>query len=118
MCIFLSIVSLTKSRLKNSNIVQFNSMLKKDDKSQQVVYYQVRKSDFGSCETIKNSASQSGIGTYTIPEVVDPLRSKLHMLIDMAIANHLDAHVMGTLYYVDVSGAFRHAHKHFLYRGI
>jgi hypothetical protein len=52
-------------------------MLKKDDKSQQVVYY------------------QSGIGTYTIPEVVSPLRSNLHKLIDMAIANHLDAHVMG-----------------------
>ncbi|KAI0278629.1 hypothetical protein BGY98DRAFT_916781 [Russula aff. rugulosa BPL654] len=61
----------------NSNIVQFNSMLKKDDKNQQVVYY------------------QSGIGTYTIPEIVGPLRSKLHMLVDMAIANHLDAHVMG-----------------------
>jgi len=27
--------------LQNSNIVQFFSMLKKDDKSQQVVYYQV-----------------------------------------------------------------------------
>ncbi len=29
------------SRLQNSNIVQLFSMLKKDDKSQQVVYYQV-----------------------------------------------------------------------------
>ena len=27
---------------QNSNIVQFVSMLKKDDKSQQMVYYQVR----------------------------------------------------------------------------
>jgi len=32
--------------LQNSNIVQFFSMLKKDDKSQQVVYYQVRRISF------------------------------------------------------------------------
>jgi hypothetical protein len=33
--------SSTDSRSQNSNIVQFFSMLKKDDKSQQMVYYQV-----------------------------------------------------------------------------
>ena len=32
--------------LQNSNIVQFFSMLKKDDKSQQLVYYQVRSVGF------------------------------------------------------------------------
>ncbi|KAI0003871.1 hypothetical protein BJV74DRAFT_812169 [Russula compacta] len=61
----------------NSNIVQFFSMLKKDDKSQQMVYY------------------QAGIGTYTIPEIATPFMAKLRKTIDMAIANHLDAHVMG-----------------------
>ena len=39
-------VSLTEFYLQNSNIVQLFSMLKKDDKSQQVVYYQVRKGGF------------------------------------------------------------------------
>ncbi|KAI0299806.1 hypothetical protein BC826DRAFT_993448 [Russula brevipes] len=61
----------------NSNIVQLFSMLKKDDKSQQMVYY------------------QAGIGTYTIPEIATPFMAKLQKTIDMAIGNHLDAHVMG-----------------------
>ncbi|KAI0308384.1 hypothetical protein B0F90DRAFT_1682382 [Multifurca ochricompacta] len=61
----------------NSNIIQFFSMLKKDDKSQQLVYY------------------QAGIGTYTIPEVATPLMARIQKSIDMAIGNHLDAHVMG-----------------------
>ncbi|KAH9160875.1 hypothetical protein EDB89DRAFT_2116984 [Lactarius sanguifluus] len=61
----------------NSNIIQFFSMLKKDDKSQQLTYY------------------QAGIGTYTIPEVASPHMAKLKKNIDMAIGSHLDAHVMG-----------------------
>jgi len=61
----------------NSNIVQFFSMLKKDDKSQQVVYY------------------QAGIGTYTIPQIATPLTARILKTMDMAIGNHLDAHVMG-----------------------
>jgi hypothetical protein len=52
-------------------------MLKKDDKSQQLVYY------------------QAGIGTYTIPEIATPLMAKWKKTLDMAIANNLDAHVMG-----------------------
>jgi hypothetical protein len=52
-----------------------------------------------------------------IPEVVTPLRSYVHRLIDMALGSHLDAHIMGTLYLVD-SSAFRNAYKHFLNRGI
>ncbi|KAH9960918.1 hypothetical protein BC827DRAFT_1206197 [Russula dissimulans] len=51
-------------------------MLKKDDKSQQVVYY------------------QAGIGTYTIPEIATPLMARISKTMDMAIGNHLDAHVM------------------------
>ncbi|KAI9455937.1 hypothetical protein BJY52DRAFT_1213126 [Lactarius psammicola] len=61
----------------NSNIIQFFSMLKKDDKSQQLVYY------------------QAGIGTYTIPDIATPFVAKVKKCIDMAIGNHLDAHVMG-----------------------
>lgn len=52
-------------------------MLKKDDKSQQLVYY------------------QAGIGTYTIPEIATPFVAKWKKTIDMAIASYLDAHVMG-----------------------
>ncbi|KAH9167852.1 hypothetical protein EDB89DRAFT_1995238 [Lactarius sanguifluus] len=61
----------------NTNIVQFCSTLKKDDKHQQMVYY------------------QSGVGTYTVPEVVTPVRAAFQKLLNMAIANHLDAHIMG-----------------------
>ncbi|KAI0253198.1 hypothetical protein BJV78DRAFT_1372674 [Lactifluus subvellereus] len=61
----------------NSNIVQFFSMLKKDDKSQQLVYY------------------QAGIGTYMIPEIATPSMSRVHKNIDMALGHHLDAHIMG-----------------------
>jgi len=61
----------------NSNIVQLFSMLKKDDKSQQMVYY------------------QAGIGTYTIPEIASPFWANLQKTIDAAVGNHLDAHVMG-----------------------
>ncbi|KAI9463186.1 hypothetical protein BJY52DRAFT_1221680 [Lactarius psammicola] len=62
----------------NTNIVQFCSTLKKDDKKQQLVYY------------------QSGVGTCTVPEVVTPVRATFQKLLNMAIANHLDAHIMGT----------------------
>ncbi|KAI9511887.1 hypothetical protein F5148DRAFT_1167136 [Russula earlei] len=60
----------------NSNIVQFFSMLKKDDKSQQMAYY------------------QAGIGTYTIPEIATPFMARVQKTLDMALGNHLDAHVM------------------------
>ncbi|KAI6154266.1 hypothetical protein BKA82DRAFT_4099354 [Pisolithus tinctorius] len=61
----------------NSNIVQFFSMLKKDDPSQQMVYY------------------QAGIGTYTIPQIATPFYAKLSKTIDAMVGNNLDAHVMG-----------------------
>lgn len=62
----------------NSNIVQLFSMLKKDDPSQQMVYY------------------QAGIGTYTIPQIATPLYAKISKTIDMMVGhNHnLNAHVM------------------------
>ncbi|KIK76154.1 hypothetical protein PAXRUDRAFT_170739 [Paxillus rubicundulus Ve08.2h10] len=61
----------------NSNIVQFFSMLRKDDPSQQLVYY------------------QAGIGTYTIPQIATPLMAKISKTIDLMVGSHLDAHVMG-----------------------
>ncbi|KAG6864128.1 hypothetical protein C0991_012248 [Blastosporella zonata] len=42
----------------NSNIVEFFTMLKKDDRDKQMVYY------------------QAGIGTYTSPKVATPLAAK------------------------------------------
>lgn len=39
--------------------------------------------------------AQTGIGTYTVPQVATPLASSFSKLVDEAIAWHLDAHVMG-----------------------
>ncbi|KAJ6530931.1 hypothetical protein DFH09DRAFT_1183713 [Mycena vulgaris] len=61
----------------NSNIVELFAMLKKADRTKQMVYY------------------QAGIGTYTSPQIATPLMSKLSKSIDEAIAWNLDAHVMG-----------------------
>ncbi|KAF9225174.1 hypothetical protein BS17DRAFT_730406 [Gyrodon lividus] len=61
----------------NSNIVQFFSMLRKDDPRRQMVYY------------------QAGIGTYTIPQIATPFMAKLSKTIDLMVGNHLNAHVMG-----------------------
>ncbi|KAE9399827.1 hypothetical protein BT96DRAFT_820106 [Gymnopus androsaceus JB14] len=67
----------------NSNIVQLFSTLKKDDRDQQLVYY------------------QAGIGTYTSPQIATPLASRMLTIrydgqtIDMAIGWYLHAHVMG-----------------------
>ncbi|THU90422.1 hypothetical protein K435DRAFT_676075 [Dendrothele bispora CBS 962.96] len=63
--------------LDNSNIVKFFQMLKKDDRTQQMVYY------------------QAGIGTYTAPQTATPLMTKVSKTLDQAIAWNLDAHVMG-----------------------
>ncbi|KAF8167168.1 hypothetical protein B0H34DRAFT_791932 [Crassisporium funariophilum] len=61
----------------NSNIVNFFSMLKKDDPKEQLVYY------------------QAGIGTYTIPQIAKPMMAKLHRVMDSMVGVHLNAHVMG-----------------------
>ncbi|KAF8662081.1 hypothetical protein AX16_001191 [Volvariella volvacea WC 439] len=60
----------------NSNIVQLFSMLKKDNRSLQMVYY------------------QAGIGTYTSPQFATPLASKVSKSLDEAVAWNLDEHVM------------------------
>ncbi|KAL0570753.1 hypothetical protein V5O48_011207 [Marasmius crinis-equi] len=61
----------------NSNVVNFFSMLKKDDPRLQLVYY------------------QTGIGTYTTPQIARPLKAKFQKILDMMIGVSLDAHVMG-----------------------
>lgn len=60
----------------NSNIVQLCSLLKRDDRSQQMVYY------------------QTGIGTYQSPQLPGLITSKIYKTLDLAIAWSLDAHVM------------------------
>ncbi|KAJ6606794.1 hypothetical protein B0H10DRAFT_2195249 [Mycena sp. CBHHK59/15] len=62
---------------RNSNVINFFTMLKKADESQQLVYY------------------QAGIGTYSIPEVAHPKLAKLHRTLDAMLGSHLNAHVMG-----------------------
>ncbi|KAH9854307.1 hypothetical protein C2E23DRAFT_883906 [Lenzites betulinus] len=59
----------------NSNVVKFFSMLKKDDRREQMVYY------------------QSGIGTYTTPQVASPLQAKIDKLLDDMVAWNLSSHV-------------------------
>lgn len=61
----------------NSNIIELFSMLKKDDPSKQLVYY------------------QAGIGTYTTPQIATPFWTNISKSVDMAIAWNLDAHIMG-----------------------
>jgi len=61
----------------NSNIVQLFSMLPKADRTRQMVYY------------------QAGIGTYTTPQIANPLMAKVSKFIDEAVAWNLDEHLMG-----------------------
>jgi len=60
----------------NSNVIQFFSLLQKDDHTQQKVYY------------------QSGIGTYTVPHISNPVLSNISKFADLAIAWNIDAHIM------------------------
>ncbi|KAF8810983.1 hypothetical protein BYT27DRAFT_7134432 [Phlegmacium glaucopus] len=62
--------------MDNSNIVEFFSLLKKDDPSKQLVYY------------------QTGIGTYTSPQMATPLLAQFCQTVDFAIAWELDDHIM------------------------
>lgn len=54
-------------------------MLKKDDRKQQMVYY------------------QAGLGTYTNPKIATPMAAKFSKTLDTMIAWNLDSHVMSTL---------------------
>jgi len=63
--------------LDNSNVAALFSMLRKDDRSQQLVYY------------------QAGIGTNTIPNVATPFWAQVDKILDGAYAKHMDAYIMG-----------------------
>ncbi|KAJ7202267.1 hypothetical protein GGX14DRAFT_654041 [Mycena pura] len=60
----------------NTNIVQLFSLLPKDDRYRQMVYY------------------QAGIGTYTTPQIANPPMSKISKFVDEAVAWSLDTHLM------------------------
>ncbi|KAI0778879.1 hypothetical protein BD413DRAFT_609432 [Trametes elegans] len=60
----------------NSNVIKFFSLLKKDDRREQMVYY------------------QAGIGTYTTPQVSIALGQAVSKTLDEMVAWNLDAHVM------------------------
>ncbi|KAF4596088.1 hypothetical protein EYR38_007462 [Pleurotus pulmonarius] len=60
----------------NSNIVQLFTLLKKDNRDVQMVYY------------------QAGIGTYTSPNIATPLMAKVSKTLDEMVAWNLDRHVM------------------------
>ncbi|KAL1951075.1 hypothetical protein VTO73DRAFT_224 [Trametes versicolor] len=60
----------------NSNVVKFFSLLKKDDRREQMVYY------------------QTGIGTYTTPQVSTAVGRAVSKTLDEMVAWNLDAHVM------------------------
>ncbi|TFK26834.1 hypothetical protein FA15DRAFT_692857 [Coprinopsis marcescibilis] len=60
----------------NSNIVQLVSLLKKDDKTKQMVYY------------------QTGIGTYTPAKAAKPWLSSIQKTLDLMFASSIHAHVM------------------------
>ncbi|KAG6829309.1 hypothetical protein H0H92_004987 [Tricholoma furcatifolium] len=63
----------------NSNIVQLVSLLKKNDRNKQMVYY------------------QAGIGTYISPKVATPFTSKISKILDQMVAWNLDAHLMSMI---------------------
>ena len=43
---------------------------------------------------LERLSSQPGVGTYSIPQIVTRVRARFQKYINMAIANHLSAHVM------------------------
>ncbi|KAG6919079.1 hypothetical protein DXG01_009332 [Tephrocybe rancida] len=78
----------------NSNIVNFFSLLKKDDSKDQLVYYQVQSTlPLRPCDLMCR-VLQAGIGTYTIPQIAKPMMAKFHRVVDSMIGIHLNAHVM------------------------
>lgn len=60
----------------NSNLVQLVAMMRKTHE-QQLVYY------------------QTGIGTYTIPHIANPFKSKMRKIVDSMIGGSINTHVMG-----------------------
>ncbi len=44
--------------------------------------------------TLERLSLQPGVGTYSVPQIVTRVRARFQKYINMAIANHLSAHVM------------------------
>ncbi|CEL63253.1 putative protein YEL023C OS=Saccharomyces cerevisiae (strain ATCC 204508 / S288c) GN=YEL023C PE=4 SV=1 [Rhizoctonia solani AG-1 IB] len=61
----------------NTNVVKFFQLLKRDNREEQMVYY------------------QPGIGTYVPPGILLPITLKLAKIADQGMALYLDKHVMG-----------------------
>jgi uncharacterized protein (DUF2235 family) len=61
---------------KNSNVIKFYSMLKKDSWNDQRVYY------------------QTGIGTYNTSSIANPILSGVSKTLDMMVASSLGQHIM------------------------
>ncbi|KEP54693.1 DUF2235 domain protein [Rhizoctonia solani 123E] len=61
----------------NTNVVKLFSLLKRDNREEQMVYY------------------QPGVGTYVPPGILLPITLQLAKIADQAIALYLDKHVMG-----------------------
>ncbi|KAI0078127.1 hypothetical protein K474DRAFT_1771218 [Panus rudis PR-1116 ss-1] len=59
----------------NSNVVQLVSLLKKDDSTKQLVYY------------------QTGIGTYADPVLKTPLFESVSLVLDQMFASNLSSHI-------------------------
>ena len=86
--------SLTTPSCQNSNVVQFISLLKKDNKREQMVYYQARPPDrpYGTTLTL---VRKTGIGTYVSkhgPGFFTPMVKKMSKLLDEAVAWNLASH--------------------------
>jgi hypothetical protein len=67
----------------NSNVVQFVSLLEKDDRNKQLVYYQVRYLCL-NCNVLltDNVSRQAGLGTYTSPQIMTPIISTIAEVCD------------------------------------
>ena len=93
----LGINPFTKRSHQNTNVVQFCAALKKDDGNRQMVYYQVCSCDLDLRQVVSGvRAPQPGVGTFSIPQFVSPFKARAQKYVNMAIANHLNAHVMST----------------------
>ena len=67
----------------NSNVVQFVSLLEKDDRKKQLVYYQVRYLCLNCNGLLTDTVSrQAGLGTYTSPKITTPIVSTIAEVFD------------------------------------
>ena len=46
---------------------------------------------------LERLSPQPGVGTYSIPQIVTQVRARFQKYVNMAIANHLSAHVMSNV---------------------